>query len=129
MNVNVPRPPGAVPWGEVRGRLDQNAPFANMFRHPALSRRGVGAVFPRGICAPLCGAAGEDARAQDTAATLTSGCPDFPLKGMKGSPNRARVCSLCARYALPFRRRYFIKPLILLIEAGRDEAPTSGSSP
>jgi Xaa-Pro dipeptidase len=27
-------PPGAVPWTEVRGRLDQNAPFANMFDTP-----------------------------------------------------------------------------------------------
>jgi Xaa-Pro dipeptidase len=34
MNVNVPRPPDAVPWEEVRGRLDQNGPFGNMFDTP-----------------------------------------------------------------------------------------------
>jgi Xaa-Pro dipeptidase len=34
MNVNISPPPGAVPWEEVRGRLDQNGPFSNMFDTP-----------------------------------------------------------------------------------------------
>ena len=34
MNGNVSPPPGAVPWEEVRGRLDQNGPFSNMFDTP-----------------------------------------------------------------------------------------------
>ncbi len=34
MNVSGFRPPGAVPWEEVRGRLDQNGPFSNMFDTP-----------------------------------------------------------------------------------------------
>jgi hypothetical protein len=33
-NGNVSPPPGAVPWEEVRGRLDQNWPFSNMFDTP-----------------------------------------------------------------------------------------------
>src|SRR3984885_10069034 len=48
MNINVPRlrPPGAVPWEEVRGRLDQNGPFANMFDTP-LYRDAVWEQFSR----------------------------------------------------------------------------------
>jgi Xaa-Pro dipeptidase len=46
MNVNVPRPPGAVPWEEVRNRLDQNGPFANMFDTP-LYRDAVWEQFSR----------------------------------------------------------------------------------
>jgi Xaa-Pro dipeptidase len=46
MNVNVPRPPGAVPWEEVRSRLDQNGPFANMFDTP-LYRDAVWEQFSR----------------------------------------------------------------------------------
>jgi Xaa-Pro dipeptidase len=46
MNVNLPRPPGAVPWEEVRGRLDQNGPFANMFDTP-LYRDAVWEQFSR----------------------------------------------------------------------------------
>ena len=34
MNVNVPLPAGAVPWEQVRTRLDQNGPFANMYDTP-----------------------------------------------------------------------------------------------
>ena len=34
MKVNGFQPPGAVPWEEVRGRLDQNGPFSNMFDTP-----------------------------------------------------------------------------------------------
>jgi Xaa-Pro dipeptidase len=34
MNINVPPPAGAVPWEEVRTRLDQNVPFANMYDTP-----------------------------------------------------------------------------------------------
>ena len=34
MNINVPPPAGAVPWEEVRTRLDQNGPFANMYDTP-----------------------------------------------------------------------------------------------
>ncbi len=34
MDINGFRPPGAVPWEEVRGRLDQNGPFSNMFGTP-----------------------------------------------------------------------------------------------
>jgi len=35
MNINVPPPPaGAVPWEQVRTRLDQNGPFANMYDTP-----------------------------------------------------------------------------------------------
>jgi len=34
MNANASPPPGAVPWEEVRGRLDQNGPFSNMFDTP-----------------------------------------------------------------------------------------------
>src|SRR3984893_13181743 len=34
MNVNGFRPPDAVPWEEVRDRLDQNGPFSNMFGTP-----------------------------------------------------------------------------------------------
>ena len=34
MNVNVPLPAGAVPWEQVRPRLDQNGPFANMYDTP-----------------------------------------------------------------------------------------------
>ena len=34
MNGNVSPPPGAVPWEDVRGRLDQNGPFSNMFDTP-----------------------------------------------------------------------------------------------
>jgi Xaa-Pro dipeptidase len=48
MNINVPRsrPPGAVPWEEVRGRLDQNGPFSNMFDTP-LYRDAVWEQFSR----------------------------------------------------------------------------------
>src|SRR5229473_7638063 len=34
MNINVPPPAGAVPWEQVRTRLDQNGPFANMYDTP-----------------------------------------------------------------------------------------------
>src|SRR5499425_3842681 len=34
MHTNGFRPPGAVPWEEVRGRLDQNGPFSNMCDTP-----------------------------------------------------------------------------------------------
>src|SRR6266481_239161 len=34
MNGNVSPPPGAVAWADVRGRLDQNGPFSNMFDTP-----------------------------------------------------------------------------------------------
>lgn len=34
MNVEVSGPPGAVPWSSVRGRLDQNGPFANQYGTP-----------------------------------------------------------------------------------------------
>ena len=34
MNINVPPPDGAVPWEQVRTRLDQNGPFANMYDTP-----------------------------------------------------------------------------------------------
>jgi Xaa-Pro dipeptidase len=46
MNVNGFRPPGAVPWEEVRGRLDQNGPFSNMFDTP-LYRDAVWDQFSR----------------------------------------------------------------------------------
>ena len=32
--MKVSAPPGAVSWEEVRGRLDQNEPFSNMFDTP-----------------------------------------------------------------------------------------------
>ena len=34
MNINVPPPAGAVPWEQVRTRLDQSGPFANMYDTP-----------------------------------------------------------------------------------------------
>jgi Xaa-Pro dipeptidase len=34
MNINVPPPAGAVPWEQVRTRLDQNGPFSNMYDTP-----------------------------------------------------------------------------------------------
>jgi len=34
MKVKFSAPPGAVPWEEVRSRLDQNGPFSNMFDTP-----------------------------------------------------------------------------------------------
>ena len=34
MPLPVTPPPGAVAWNEVRGRLDQNGPFANMYDTP-----------------------------------------------------------------------------------------------
>jgi len=43
MNVNVPLPPGAVPWEQVRTRLDQTA-FRQHVRHPLYRDAGVGAV-------------------------------------------------------------------------------------
>jgi Xaa-Pro aminopeptidase len=46
MNGNVSPPPGAVPWEEVRGRLDQNGPFSNMFDTP-LYRDAVWEQFSR----------------------------------------------------------------------------------
>jgi Xaa-Pro aminopeptidase len=46
MNVKVSAPPGAVPWDEVRGRLDQNEPFSNMFDTP-LYRDAVWEQFSR----------------------------------------------------------------------------------
>src|SRR2546430_1416768 len=46
MNGNVSPPPGAVPWEEVRGRLDENGPFSNMFDTP-LYRDAVWEQFSR----------------------------------------------------------------------------------
>jgi Xaa-Pro dipeptidase len=46
MNVNVPLPAGAVPWEQVRTRLDQNGPFANMYDTP-LYRDAVWEQFSR----------------------------------------------------------------------------------
>ncbi|HVY58600.1 MAG TPA: hypothetical protein VHA77_12180, partial [Xanthobacteraceae bacterium] len=34
MNIEVRPPAGALPWAEVRNRLDQNGPFSNMFDTP-----------------------------------------------------------------------------------------------
>ena len=34
MNINVPPPAGAMLWEQVRTRLDQNGPFANMYDTP-----------------------------------------------------------------------------------------------
>jgi Xaa-Pro dipeptidase len=34
MTASVSAPPGAVAWNDVRGRLDQNEPFSNMFDTP-----------------------------------------------------------------------------------------------
>jgi hypothetical protein len=34
MNINVAPPAGAVPWEQVRTRLDQNGPFSNMYDTP-----------------------------------------------------------------------------------------------
>ena len=45
MKVSVSSPPGAVAWEEVRGRLDQNEPFSNMFDTP-LYRDAVWEQFP-----------------------------------------------------------------------------------
>src|SRR5260221_9355797 len=46
MHINGFRPPGAVPWEEVRGCLDQNGPFSNMFGTP-LYRDAVWEQFSR----------------------------------------------------------------------------------
>jgi len=46
MKVSVSGPPGAVAWEEVRGRLDQNEPFSNMFDTP-LYRDAVWEQFSR----------------------------------------------------------------------------------
>ena len=46
MKVKVSAPPGAVPWEEVRSRLDQNTPFSNMFDTP-LYRDAVWEQFSR----------------------------------------------------------------------------------
>ncbi len=34
MNIQSPLPKSHQPWGEVRSRLDQNAPFSNMYDTP-----------------------------------------------------------------------------------------------
>ena len=34
MNIQTPRPAGHQSWDEVRTRLDQNAPFSNMYDTP-----------------------------------------------------------------------------------------------
>ena len=46
MKVKLSAPPGAVPWEEVRSRLDQNGPFSNMFDTP-LYRDAVWEQFSR----------------------------------------------------------------------------------
>ena len=63
MNIQPP-PIGPQPWEVVRTKLDQALPFANM-RDTPYYRDAVWEQFSEpGICAPLRGAARQDARAQ-----------------------------------------------------------------
>ena len=66
MNINVPRLASAgrrAVGGGPRPARSERAVLQHV-RHAALSRRGVGAVLARGICAALRGAARQDARAR-----------------------------------------------------------------
>jgi Xaa-Pro dipeptidase len=77
MNVNVPRPPrppGAVPWEEVRGRLDQNGPFSNMFDTP-LYRDAVWEQFSREEYARRYAALRAKMRAHDLDVVIVPGGP------------------------------------------------------
>ncbi len=74
MNINVPRPPGAVPWEEVRGRLDQNGPFSNMFDTP-LYRDAVWEQFSREEYARRYAALRAKMRAHDLDVVIVPGGP------------------------------------------------------
>jgi Xaa-Pro aminopeptidase len=76
MNINVPRPrpPGAVPWEEVRGRLDQNGPFSNMFDTP-LYRDAVWEQFSREEYARRYAALRNKMRAHDLDVVIVPGGP------------------------------------------------------
>jgi Xaa-Pro dipeptidase len=76
MNINVPRsrPPGAVPWEEVRGRLDQNGPFSNMFDTP-LYRDAVWEQFSREEYARRYAAMRAKMRAHDLDVVIVPGGP------------------------------------------------------
>ncbi len=54
MNTQI-RPPriGPQPWEQVRGKLDQSLPFANMRDTPYYRDCGVGAILQGRIRAPL----------------------------------------------------------------------------
>ena len=61
MNIQTPRPAGHQTWEQVRTRLDQNAPFSNMYDTPYyrdavydhFSKAGIRAPL-RGRCATRC---------------------------------------------------------------------------
>ncbi len=76
MNINVPRPrpPGAVPWEEVRSRLDQNGPFSNMFDTP-LYRDAVWEQFSREEYARRYAALRAKMRAHDLDVVIVPGGP------------------------------------------------------
>jgi Xaa-Pro dipeptidase len=76
MNINVPhpRPPGAVSWEEVRGRLDQNGPFSNMFDTP-LYRDAVWEQFSREEYARRYAALRAKMRAHDLDVVIVPGGP------------------------------------------------------
>jgi Xaa-Pro dipeptidase len=76
MSINVPRqrPPGAVPWEEVRGRLDQNGPFSNMFDTP-LYRDAVWEQFSREEYARRYAALRDKMRAHNLDVVIVPGGP------------------------------------------------------
>src|SRR5690348_2129010 len=74
MNINVPTPAGAVPWEQVRTRLDQNGPFANMYDTP-LYRDAVWEQFSADEYARRYGALRDKMREQRLDAVIVPGGP------------------------------------------------------
>jgi hypothetical protein len=63
MNIQTPHPKSHQSWEQVRNRLDQNAPFSNMYDTPHY-RDAVYDHFSQQEYAPLPLVARQDARAQ-----------------------------------------------------------------